>query len=72
MGGACDAHGKIRSSNRILAEKPEWERPLRRQRLRWEDNIKIDLGTRFWAWIGFIRLGIGGGLLKSVMNLKFS
>jgi hypothetical protein len=25
----------------VLVEKPEGRRPLRRPRLRWEDNIKI-------------------------------
>jgi hypothetical protein len=28
---------------RILVEKPEGKRPLVRPRLRWEDNIKMDL-----------------------------
>jgi hypothetical protein len=30
---------------RILEEKPEGKRPLRRPRSRWVDNIKIDLRT---------------------------
>jgi len=28
---------------RVLVGKPEGKRPLGRSRLRWEDNIKIDL-----------------------------
>jgi hypothetical protein len=28
---------------RVLVEKPERKRPLGRLRLRWEDNIKMDL-----------------------------
>jgi hypothetical protein len=35
--------GRKRNSYRILVGKPEGKRPLRRQRRRWEDNIKIDL-----------------------------
>jgi len=34
--------------------KPEGKRPLRRSRLRWEDNIKMDLqkvGFRRMDWI---------------------
>jgi hypothetical protein len=28
---------------RVLVGKPEGKRPLRRQRRRWKDNIKMDL-----------------------------
>jgi hypothetical protein len=41
--------------------EPEGKRPLRRPRLRWEDNIKIDLqevGCGYVDWIG-----TGGGRL---------
>ena len=29
--------------HRVLVEKPDGKRPLRRPRHRWEDNIKMDL-----------------------------
>ena len=32
-----------RSLYRVLLEKPEGRRPLRRLRRRWENNIKMDL-----------------------------
>ena len=32
-----------RGVHRVLLGKPEGKRPLGRPRLRWEDNIKIDL-----------------------------
>jgi len=35
--------GEGRSMHRILMGKPEGKRPLGRHRLRWEDNIKMDL-----------------------------
>jgi len=35
--------GKIRGVYRFLVGKPERKRPLGKPRLRWEDNIKIDL-----------------------------
>ena len=35
--------GEDRGVHRVLVEKPERKRPLRRPRRRWEDNIKMDL-----------------------------
>ena len=35
--------GEGRGVHRVLVEKPEGKRPLRRPRRRWEDNIKMDL-----------------------------
>jgi hypothetical protein len=35
--------GEDRGVYRVLVGKPAGKRPLRRPRLRWEDNIKMDL-----------------------------
>jgi hypothetical protein len=35
--------GEDRGVHRVLVEKPEGKRPLRRPRRRWEDNIKMEL-----------------------------
>jgi hypothetical protein len=35
--------GEDRVVHRVLVRKPEGKRPWGRQRLRWEDNTKIDL-----------------------------
>jgi len=35
--------GEGREVHRVLVGKPEGKRPLGRPRLRWEDNIKMDL-----------------------------
>ncbi|KAJ4437065.1 hypothetical protein ANN_17200 [Periplaneta americana] len=35
--------GESRNAYRVLVERPEGKRPLRRPRRRWEDNIKMDL-----------------------------
>jgi len=35
--------GERRSAYGVLVGKPEGGRPLGRPRLRWEDNIKIDI-----------------------------
>jgi hypothetical protein len=55
--------GEERVVHRVLVGKPEGKRPLGRPRLRWEDNINLDLqvvggvvGTR-WSWL---RIGTGG------------
>jgi hypothetical protein len=57
--------GVKRNSFRILVWKPEGKRPLRRQRRRWVDNIKIDLTYDRMEWIGsiWLRIGSSGGLL---------
>jgi hypothetical protein len=36
----------MRNSCRILPVRPEGKIPLGRTRLRWEDNIKMDIGNR--------------------------
>jgi len=41
--GQVACMGQRRRAYRILMGKPERKRPLGRPRLRWEDNIKIDL-----------------------------
>jgi hypothetical protein len=43
MGGSCGTYGERRGVYKVLAGKPEGKRPLRRLRLRREDNIKMDL-----------------------------
>jgi hypothetical protein len=35
--------GEGRDVYRVLVEKPEERRPMRRPRRRWEDNIRMDL-----------------------------
>jgi len=35
--------GEMRGVYRVLVRKPEGKRPLGRPRLRWEDNINLDL-----------------------------
>jgi len=43
VGGACSTYGEGRGVYRVLVTRPEGKRPLGRPRLRWEDNIKMDL-----------------------------
>jgi hypothetical protein len=47
--------GEERGVYRILVGKPEGKRPLGRPRLRWEDNVRMDLqevGCGGMDWIG--------------------
>jgi hypothetical protein len=58
--------GEGRGAYRILVGKPERKRPLGRPRRRWDDNIRMDLQeVGVWSvdWIGWLRIGIGGGRL---------
>jgi hypothetical protein len=58
--------GDRRGACRVLVERPEGRRPLRRPRNGWEDNIKMNLQEVRWgAWTGlsWLKMGTGGGLL---------
>jgi hypothetical protein len=47
--------GEKRNAYRLLVGKPEGKRPLGRPRLRWVNNIRMDLGEVGWGdvdWIG--------------------
>ena len=51
---------------RALVGKPEGMMPLGRPRLRWEDNIKLDLqevGCVAWPGLIWLSTGTGGGHL---------
>ena len=56
MGGACSWNGKIRGAYRVFVGKPEERRPLGRPRLRWEDNIKMDIREVGWVDLNWIDL----------------
>ena len=52
MGGTCSICGKRRGLYRVLVGTPEGKGPLGRPRLRWEDNIKMDVqeeGPPLWS-----------------------
>jgi hypothetical protein len=65
MGRTCSTYGERRVANRILVGKPERRRPLARPRLRWDNNIKMDLQKVGWGKdrIDLAQIGTGGGLL---------
>jgi len=61
---------------RVLVGKPEGKRPLGRPRLRWEDNIKMDLqevGSGSLDWIELVQdRNRWWALVNAVMNLWIS
>jgi hypothetical protein len=66
--------GEGRVVYRVLVAKPEGKRPLGRPRLRWEDNIRMDLQEVGCGCEDWIRLAQDrdrwGVLLSAVRNLR--
>ena len=64
---------KLISSCRVLVGRPEGKRPLGRPKLRWEDNIKMDLQEVEWWDMDWIDLAQDRerwqALVSVVMNL---
>jgi hypothetical protein len=66
--------GEKKNAYRILVGKPEGKRLLGRPRLRWVDNIKIDLREIGWSGMDWIDLAQDSdkwrALVNTVMNLR--
>jgi hypothetical protein len=66
--------GQKRNAYRILVGKPEGNRPLRRSRRRWVDNIKMDLRDTEWGGMDWIDLAQDTdqwrALVNTVTNLR--
>jgi hypothetical protein len=65
--------GERKGVNRVLVGKPEGKRPLRRSRLRWEDNIKMDLQEVVWGmdWLDLAQnCDRRRAVVKEVMNVR--
>jgi hypothetical protein len=65
--------GEKRNACRILVGKPEGKRPLGRSRLRWLDNIKMDLRGIGWGIMDLIDMAQDRdqwmALVNMIMNL---
>jgi hypothetical protein len=76
MGKVCSTNGKKRNARRILVGKPEEKRPLGRPRLRWEDNIRLDLRYIRWGVMNWIDLAQDrdqwGDFVNMVMKFQVS
>ena len=66
--------GQGRGMYRVLVEKPEGKRPVRRPRRRWEDNIKMyvqEVGGGCGDWMELARdRDRWRTLVSTVMNLR--
>jgi hypothetical protein len=66
--------GATRNAYRTLVGKTEGKRPQGRPRLRWVDNIKMDLREIGWDGFDWIDLAQDrdqwGALVNTVMNLR--
>ena len=66
--------GEERGVCRVLVGQPEGRRPLGRPRLRWVDNITMDLqevGCGYMDWIGLAQdRGSWRTLVSAVMNIR--
>jgi hypothetical protein len=65
--------GEKRGAYRILVARPKGRRPLRRSRLRWEDNVKMDHLEVGWGmdWIEVAEdRDRWWALVNAVMNLR--
>jgi hypothetical protein len=59
-----------------LVGKPEGERPLRKPRFRWEDNIRMDIMGIGWKGVDWMYVAQVmdhcWDLVNTIMNLHFS
>jgi hypothetical protein len=66
--------GEGRGAYRVLVGRLEGRRPLERLRLRWEDNIKMDLQEVGWEGVDWIYMAQDRdrwrALVNAVMNLR--
>jgi hypothetical protein len=74
MDRACSTNGDKRNACSIFG-KPEGKRSLGRQRRRWVNNMKMDLGEIGLGSMDWIDLAEDEdqwrGLVSTVMNLRF-
>jgi hypothetical protein len=57
-----------RNTYKLLVGKPEGKRPLGRQRRRWVDNIRMDLGEMGWGDVDWIDLSQDRNRCRAFMN----
>jgi hypothetical protein len=65
MDGSFSMHDENEKCFKILVERPEGKRSLRRPRHRWEDYIQVyfkEIGWGLWTSFICLRMGNSGGL----------
>jgi len=56
ISGACSTYGRQEKCIQGFGGIPEGKRPLGRAKLKWEDNIKMDLDDVTWGCIDWINM----------------
>jgi hypothetical protein len=65
--------GDRRGACKVLVGRPEGERPLGSPRLKWQDDIKMDLQEMGWGgmdWIGVVQDTGIWAVVNAVMELS--
>jgi hypothetical protein len=57
------------NAHRVLVEKPEVKRPLRKPTHRWEDNIKMDLKDTGWGGMDWIHMAQDKDQWRALVNM---
>jgi hypothetical protein len=74
LAGNVVSVGDERKLHKVLVEKPEGKRQLRRSRRRWWDGIRLYLGETGWRGVGWIQLAQARDrlwvLVNTVMSLR--
>jgi hypothetical protein len=74
LAGHVARTGEVRNACDISVGRPEKNRPPRRHRRRWEDNIRVDRREISWKDVGWIHLAQDREqwrtLVNTVMNLR--
>jgi hypothetical protein len=60
--------GEKRNVNRIFVGKPEGKRPLGRPRLRWMDNIKMDIREIGWDIVDWMDMAQDRDQWRALVN----
>jgi hypothetical protein len=72
MGTAGSMNGKKTNAYRVLVEKPEGKRPLRRPRHGSENNVKMDLREIGWDGMYWIDLTQDTDQWRALVNFRVS
>jgi hypothetical protein len=64
--------GEKRNAYRILVGKPEGKRPLGRPRLRWVDNIKMDLREIEWDGLDLFEMAQDRNQWRALVNTELN
>jgi hypothetical protein len=68
MSRACSRNGEKRDVYMTLVGRPERKRPLRRPRIRWVDNIKMDLRETGWGGMDWTDLAEDRDQWRALVN----